>query len=181
MFQNLRANSQIYILHKDAKPYVEVAIITGVTPPKPKYPVGIPQVGQLPHLEMVVDLTAQVGGRTDTYQALPAGAEIADFGQNGNMVISCSREAMNSEISAMKQRSLEIINSVQYHQGVIAGCDEMLNALNPEYAEKQRQDKEISDLKRQMAELMEMNRQMMQQLNVHETPSPESITNKKVE
>lgn len=178
MFQNLRANSQIYILHKDAKPYVEVGSVTAVTP-KQKYAMGIPQMGQLPHMEIVVDIKAQVGDRTDTFQALPAGAEIADSGQNGDVVISCSREAMNSEISAMKQRSLEIINSVQYHQGVIAGCDEMLNALNPEYAEKQRQDKEISDLKRQMAELMDMNRQMMQRLNVPETPSQESRTNKK--
>lgn len=171
MFQNLRANSQIYILHKDAKPYIEVASVTGVSIPKPKYPLTAPPLGQMPQVEMVVDLSASINGQNTTFQGLPAGAEIADFGQNGNIVISCSRDAMNSEIASMKQRSLEIINSVTYHQGVIAGCDEMLNSLNPEYAEKARQEQEITELKKQMSSLMEMNRQLMQRLGGSETSS----------
>lgn len=171
MFQNLRANSQIYILHKDAKPYIEVASVTGVSIPKPKYPLTAPPLGQMPQVEMVVDLSASINGQNTTFQGLPAGAEIADFGQNGNIVISCSRDAMNSEIASMKQRSLEIINSVTYHQGVIAGCDEMLNSLNPEYAEKARQEQEIAALKEQMSSLLEMNRQLMQRLGGSETSS----------
>lgn len=171
MFQNLRANSQIFILHKDAKPYIEVASVTGVSMPKPKYPLTAPSLGQIPQVEMVVDLNVSVNGQGTAFQGLPAGAEIADFGQNGNIVISCSREAMNSEIASMKQRSQEIINSVSYHQGVIAGCDEMLNSLNPEYAEKARQEQEIADLKKQMTSLMEMNRQLMQRLGGSDTSS----------
>lgn len=164
MFQNLRANSQIFILHKEAKPYIEVASVTGVSMPKPKYPLSASPLGQIPQVEMVVDLNVNINGQSTTFQGLPAGAEIADFGQNGNMVVSCSREAMNSEIASMKQRSQEIINSVPYHHGVIAGCDEMLNSLNPEYAEKQKHDREIAELKEQMSSLMEMNRQLMQRL-----------------
>lgn len=171
MFQNLRANSQIFILHKEAKPYIEVASVTGVSMPKPKYPITAPPLGQIPQMEMVVDLSASINGQNTTFQGLPAGAEIADFGQNGNIVISCSRDAMNSEIASMKQRSQEIINSVAYHQGVIAGCDEMLNSLNPEYAEKARHEQEISELKKQMSSLMEMNRQLMQRLGGSETSS----------
>ena len=171
MFQNLRANSQIFILHKDAKPYIEVASVAGVSMPKPKYPLTAPSLGQIPQVEMVVDLNVNVNGQGTVFQGLPAGAEIADFGQNGNIVISCSREAMNSEIASMKQRSQEIINSVSYHQGVIAGCDEMLNSLNPEYAEKARQEQEIADLKKQMTSLMEMNRQLMQRLGGSDTSS----------
>lgn len=179
MFQNLRANSQIYILHKEAKPYIEVASVSGVSMPKPKYPLTTPPLGQMPQVEMVVDLSASINGQNTTFQSLPAGAEIADFGQNGNIVISCSRDAMNSEIAAMKQRSQEIINSVSYHQGIIAGCDEMLNSLNPEYAEKVRQEREIADMKKQMSDLMEMNRQLMAKLASPETSASTSRTNKK--
>ena len=164
MFQNLRANSQIFILHKEAKPYIEVASVIGVAGPKPKYPLTAPPLGQIPQVEMVVDLSASINGQNTTFQGLPAGAEIADFGQNGNIVISCSRDAMNSEIASMKQRSQEIINSVAYHQGVIAGCDDMLNSLNPEYAEKAQREQEIVELKKQMTSLMEMNRKLMQRL-----------------
>lgn len=171
MFQNLRTNSQIYILHKDAKPYVEAGTISGVTAPKPRYPSAMPPIGQLPQMDMVVDVTASVNGQPTTFQNLPAGAEIADFGQNGNIVISCTRDAMNAEISSMRQRSLDIVNSEDYHRGVIAGCDEMLKALNPEFAEKQRQEQEISELKRQMSELLEMNRSLMQKLSSAEAPA----------
>ena len=173
MFQNLRANSQIFIRHKDVKPYVEIASVTGVSAPKPKYPLMAPSLGQMPQVEMAVDVTVSINGHGTTFQNLPAGAEIADFGQNGTIVISCSREAMNSEIVSMKQRSQEIIDSVAYHQGVIAGCDEMLNSLNPEYAEKQKQDREIAELKEQMSSLMEMNRQLMQRLGDSETNKKE--------
>lgn len=170
MFQNLRASSQLYILHKDNKPYVEVGSVVGVSAAKPKYPMTVPPIGQMPQMEMVVDITANVNGQNTTFQNIPAGAEIADFGTNGNIVISCSRDAMNSEIASLKKRSLDIINSVSYHQAVVAGCDEMLNMLNPEYAEKQRQDQEISELKKQMAELMSMNKELMAQLRGGESP-----------
>jgi hypothetical protein len=39
--------------------------------------------------------------------------DIADFGNN--IVVSCNKEAMNSEVSSMKQRSLDIINSIETH------------------------------------------------------------------
>lgn len=171
MFQNLRTNSTIYILHKESKPHVETGSVTGVTAPKPKYPSPISAIGQLPQVEMVVDVTANVAGQPTTFQALPAGAEIADFGQNANIVISCTREAMNSEIAAMRQRSVDIVNSEAYHRSVIAGCDEMLSLLNPEVAEKQKQDREIAELKRQMTELLEANRALMQRFSGTEASS----------
>ena len=80
---------------------------------------------------------------------------------------------MNNEVAMMKQKSIELLNSVEYHQNVIASCDKMLNMLNPEFAAKQQQDKEITDLKGQMAEmsrnmadLMVLNKQLMEQLGL---------------
>ena len=174
MFQNLRINSQIYILHKDTNPYIEYGSVVSVSSPKANYPQPVP-LGQFPQMEMVVDVVANVGGNNTNLQGLPAGADIADFGQNGNIVVSCSRDAMNSEVAMMKQKSSEILNSVDYHKNVIASCDKMLSALNPELAAKQQQDKEISDLRAQiadmgknMANLMAMNKQLMEQLGVSE-------------
>ena len=103
-----------------------------------------PPIGQMPTMEMVVDVTVNINGQNTNFQNLPAGMEIADFGQNGNIVISCSRDAMNNEVAMMKQKSIELLNSVEYHQNVIASCDKMLNLLNPEFAAKQQQDKENS-------------------------------------
>lgn len=146
-FQNLRPNNQIYILHKDNKPFVEKATVVSVSMPTPKYPVP-QQFGQAP--EMVVDVVVRVGEQNVTYQKLPATQDIADFGPAGMQVVSTSRDAMNAEVMSIKQKSIDHLNAVSYHQELIAGCDTILQSLNPEYAEKQQQQAEINGLKEQM-------------------------------
>ena len=154
---------------------MDIGSVVSVSAAKPKYPMPTP-IGQIPQMEMVVDVVVCVNGQNTTFQNLPAGADIADFGQNGNIVISCSREAMNSEVSAIRQKSLDELNRRNYHENVISGCDKILTILNPEFAEKQRQEQEIailkgqmSEMSRSMADLMAMNKKLMEQLGVAET------------
>lgn len=82
-----------------------------------------------------------------------------DFGNN--IVVSCNKEAMNSEVSSMKQRSLDIINSIETHQSIIKGCDEILSQLNPEIVEKQRQEQENKALREEINSLKEMFREFI--------------------
>lgn len=173
MFQNLRPSAQLYILHKDGTPYIEYGSVVNITAPKAKYPLSTQFTSPYPQMEMVVDIVVNIGGQNTNLQGLPAGADIADFGTNGNIVVSCSRDAMNNELSTMKQKSVDILGSINYHKSIIEACDKMLNLINPEYAEKQRQDKEISDLKQQlsemtkgMGELMKFNKMLAEQLGV---------------
>lgn len=166
MFQSLRPNNQIFILHKD-KSLLEVGSVVSVSAPAPKYPV--PQVFGQPQ-EMVVDVVVKVNNQDITYQKLPANLDIADFGNNG-IVIADNKLAMNSEIMSLKQKSVNILNSIDFHQQVITSCDKMLSDLNPEFAEKQQQQAEINELKTQvndltkgMADLMQMNKDLIAQL-----------------
>jgi uncharacterized coiled-coil protein SlyX len=166
MFQSLRPNNQLYILRKD-KPTLEVGSVVSVSIPVPKYQMQ-PAFGQ--HQEMVVDIVAKVNNQDVTYQKIPANLDIADFG-NGGIVISDNREAMNSEILSLKKKSADILDSIDYHKDVISNCEKILSELNPEFAEKQAQKKEIDDLRVQMdemtknmASLMEANRQLISQL-----------------
>ena len=147
-FQNLRNNHQIYILHKDAAPTLELGKVTHVSVPVPKY--GTNSM----YNDLVLDITVEVDGKTTNFQKLPANSEIADFGNN--IVIAISKEAMNSEVTSMKQRSLDILNSIEQHQSIISGCDEILKVLNPEIAEKQRQEQENKALREEINSLKEM-------------------------
>jgi hypothetical protein len=167
MFQSLRPNNQLYILKKD-KPSLEVGSIISVSAPVPKYQMQ-PTFGT--HQEMVVDIVAKVNNQDVTYQKIPATADIADFG-NSNVVISDNREAMNSEILSLKKKSIDIINSVDYHKEVVTNCESILSELNPEFAEKQAQQKEINSLRdevkemaKNMAALMEVNRKLVEAMN----------------
>ena len=174
MFQNLRENSQLFILHKDGNPYLEYGTVASVTAPKPKYPVSPAPMGTFPQMEMVVDIMVNIGGQVVPLKDLKANADIDD---NGTVVVSCSKDAINSEVSMMRQKSMDILSSTDYHKNVMACCDKMLNDLNPEIAAKRKQDEEIRGMKEQMNTIVksmnmlaEQNRQLMEQLGVSDTP-----------
>ena len=155
-FQNLRNNHQIYILHKDAIPTLEIGKVTNVSIPVPKY--GNASM----YNDLVLDVTVEVDGKVTNFQKLPATSEIADFGNN--IVVATNKAAMNNELTSMKQRSLDIINSVEQHQSIIQGCDEILQVLNPEIAEKQRQEQESKQLREEINSLKEMFQEFLKQL-----------------
>ena len=151
MFSNLRTNSPIYILHKDTTPYIEIGQVISVSQPRPKYQTNNFMAPQ----EMVVDIVVGINGNNVNLQSLPANLDVADQGTlNGSLFISTSKDAMNSEISSMRQKSLDIINSVDHHKKVLQDCELLLQRLNPEFAEQKQQKQEIDMLKAQMAEMM---------------------------
>ena len=120
--------------------------------------------------ELVVDVVVNVNGNNITLQKLPASLDVADQGTaNGSLFISTSRESMNTEITSLRQKSQDIINSVDYHKKVVQDCEILLQRLNPEFAEQKQQKKEIDNLKAQMSEMMNGMKELMAQIK-KETP-----------
>jgi hypothetical protein len=162
MFQSVRPNSPIYVLHKGDNIRLETGYVVNQPIPKPKY--------QIPHTfgqpqEMIVDLVVKLNDLTVNYNSLPAQSDISDSFSNGeNIVISDSRDAMNAEIMSAKQKSLDIINSIDYHKSLISQYDKLLSDFNPEMAEKQAQQKEIASLKSQINEMSKNMALLIEQL-----------------
>lgn len=156
MFQSLRTNQQFYILTKGVTPRLDIGTVVSVTAPQIKFQ-SIPQsIGSQP--EYIVDVTVNVNGATQQYQRLPANKEIADFGDSyGNIVVSMSRDAMNNEIATLKNRSEDHIKRVDEERQKIVAYESILQQLNPEYAEKQKQEAEIMNLKNQVAAMAQTN------------------------
>ena len=152
-FQNLRNGNTLYILHKTENPKIEIGKVTNVSPPIPKYG------GQFN--EMVVDITADVNGSTLNFQKVPAMLNITDIGSGS--VLSCNKEVINDEIRAFKQRSEDIIDSLEYNKNVIAGCDGIIKVLNPEIAEKEERERETQAIKNELADLKSMFGEFMKQ------------------
>ena len=161
MFQSLRQNSQVFVLHKGNDLIVETGFVTGISIPRPKYPMVKYNVMQ--PQEMVVDIEVKLGNSTVKYSNLDAAADLAESSSNGeSIVISTSKEAMNSELTNLKQRSIEVINSVDFHKKLIEEYDKVIKQLNPEYAEKEQQKNEINSLKEQMAQMSQNMAALMQ-------------------
>lgn len=165
MFSNLRTNSQIYILHRDATPYVEIGQVVSVSQPQPRYQVNNFMAPQ----ELVVDIVVNINGNNVTLQKLPANLDIADQGTaEAGVVITTSREAMNSEVDSLRQKSISILNSIDYHKKRVQDCELLLQRLNPEFAEQKQQKQEIDMLKSQMSEMMNGMKELMAQLKSKE-------------
>lgn len=159
MFSNLRSNSQIYILHKDQIPYIEIGQVVSVSQPQPRYQPGN---FMLSSQELVVDVVVNINGNNVTLQKLPANLDIADQGTvNGSLFISVNKDAMNQEINNLRQKSLDILNSMDYHQKMVQEYESLLQRLNPEFAEQKQQKQEIDSLKIQMAEMMSSIKELM--------------------
>ena len=156
MFSNLRTNSQVYILHKETSPYIEVGQVVSVSQPQPKFPV----TNFMQPQELVVDIVVKINENNITLQKLPANLDVADQGTaNGAIVITTSREAMNAEVDSLRQKSIGVINSIDYHKKIVQDCELLLQRLNPEFAEQKQQKQEIDTLKTQM---FEMNNRMVE-------------------
>ena len=162
MFQSVRPNSPIYVLHKGDNPRLETGYVVNQPIPKPKY--------QIPHTfgqpqEMIVDLVVKLNDISLNLNSIPANLDIADSYSNGeSVVISDSRDAMNSEIISLKQKSIDVINSMKYHQSLVSQYDKLLSDFNPEMAEKQAQQQEIADLRNQMNEMSKNMALLLEQL-----------------
>ena len=130
---------------------MELGYVTGVSVPRPKYTVPATFNNQ----EMVVDITANINGQNVSYKNLPANVDIADsFHNTTTVVVSMSKDAINAEINNLKQKSIDVLNSVDIHKRLIDSYDKIILDLNPEFADKQKQQDEINELKQQMSDLI---------------------------
>jgi len=169
MFQSVRPNSQIYIFHRGDSPRIEIGYVVNQPIPRPKY--QLPAAFGQPQ-ETVVDLVVKTNDQTYNYNNLPAQQDVADSVSNGeSLIVSDSRDAISSEIINLKQKSLDIANSKDYHLAMVDKYDKVLLEIHPEMAEKQEQKQEMDTLKKQMSEmsksiaaLMEANKDLIARL-----------------
>jgi len=169
MFQSVRPNSQIYIFHRGDTPRMEIGYVVNQPIPRPKYQLPA-AFGQ--QQETVVDLVVKTNDQTYNYNNLPAQQDVADSVSNGeSLIVSDSRDAISSEIINLKQKSLDIANSRDYHLSMVEKYDKVLLEIHPELAEKQEQKQEMDTLKKQMDEmsrsiaaLMEANKDLIAKL-----------------
>ena len=79
----------------------------------------------------------------EEFKNIPASLSIAN---DGNLVISESKEAMSTEVDSMLSISKQILESVDYHQEVIKKCEQILKDLNPQFAKDKLQEEKINSL-----------------------------------
>ena len=138
MFSTLRQNSPIYILDKKGSPVLKKGIIETVSPQRSRTGSFYGQP-----MDMIVDIRVNIDGTSQEFKNIPANLSIAN---DGNIVISETKEAMSTEVDSMLSISKQILESVDYHKDVIEKCEQILKDLNPQFAKDKFQEEKINSL-----------------------------------
>lgn len=157
MFSNLTPNSVLYIADLKNTPKIISGLIERVSLPRQRYN------NFNPTLEMVVDITANIGGERREFKSVPNNS-IADFGED-NFILAENKDTLISYITSMRQNSQKILDSMEKHQSLIAKYDEALSELNPNQADKE----VIKDLQSQIATLQQGMQTLLEKLNKETT------------
>lgn len=147
--QSLGVGNPFYVLRKGEKPVLETGVVKSKSQPRAKFPTQTPNIGIGMQMQQVIDVTATINGKDETFVDLPINVEIA---ARGNDTFTGSREAMLQAVDNMLQTSKKALEQVPYHKSVIAESEKMLEVLNPQYAENKKQARTISDLERRQTE-----------------------------
>ena len=146
--ESLNIGQPFYVLRKGQKPCLEIGTVKAKTQPRPKFQTQNPMAMTGMQMQNVVDVTATINGRDEIFNEIPVNVEIA---ARGNDTFSGSREAMLQAVDAMLQTSKKALDMVNYHKGVIAESEKMIEALNPRYAEEKKQARTIKTLEERQA------------------------------
>lgn len=168
MFSGLRQQSLFYILEKGQNPNLKVGNVTAVSNPQPKFN-QFPASQPFGQAETVVDITVKVGEQTMEFKQLPSNLSIAN---SGTVVVSDNREAMTAEVEAMLASSKQILESIPYHQSVVAACDGMMTMLNPQIAKEREQERKIGELEAKMGGIESALNQIVGMLSAADTGKP---------
>lgn len=122
MFQNLRVNSTLFLLHRGANPSLECGQVVNASPIKTIYKT-VPNM-PYPQPVQVIDFVVNINGQNVNLQEIPANANIADDVKTG-MLITGSRDEMNTEVLTMKQKSEDVLkawNIIRTFLGCVTRC-----------------------------------------------------------
>lgn len=106
-----------------------------------------------------MDITVAVNGINRPFPQLPVNKDSAEY-VNEQTIIAMSRDAMNAELNSLKNESVNAIQRGREEEAKLPVWDKLILQLNPEVAEKQRQEQEIATMKHQMATMASDNAEL---------------------
>lgn len=142
----------MYVLYKNEPRFAvgKVAQVSNQYPPQFNFqqPLNPNTMG------MMVDLSIEVDGKTETYPRIPINSSIAEFPDKG-VILSETRDGIVNEINVIRNASQTAIDQVDLHKRIIASCDQLLLDLNPQLKHDQEQANKIARLEEQLAGMSE--------------------------
>lgn len=169
MFSNVRVNQQIFVLDK-ANGVFEIGTVC--EEPKTRWytpaqtqtnQFGYPMTSQQPI--QVVDLVIQTPTGRCPVKGLPMDKNFYN-NEAHTLFVTEDKQIMLNEFNTLKGISENHIKQTQYHQDMIGKYEGWIEILNPEEAEKKRNEQKMANLENALAQQTAINQQIMEQLQM---------------
>lgn len=142
----------MYVLYKNEPRFAvgKVAQVSNQYPPQFNFqqPINPNTMG------LMVDLSIEVDGKTETYPRIPINSSVAEFPDKG-VILSETRDGIVNEINVIRNVSQTALDQVDLHKRIISSCDQLLLDLNPQLKHDQEQAGKIAKLEEQIAGMSE--------------------------
>ena len=152
MLSGLRQGTPVYVLYKNEPRFAvgKVAQVSNQYPPQFNFqqPINPNTMG------LMVDLSIEVDGKTETYPRIPINSSVAEFPDKG-VILSETRDGIVNEINVIRNVSQTALDQVDLHKRIISSCDQLLLDLNPQLKHDQEQAGKIAKLEEQIAGMSE--------------------------
>lgn len=146
-FNSCATGQPFYCLTKKegAKPVLEIGVVKDKAVQPPQYQLqAIPNaMNGMSAPSQLVRITATFNGADRVFPDVPVNVEIA---QKGDMTFTGSTQAMMQAVDAMMQTSKGELARESYNRMVLASGEDMMETLNPRYAEEKQRDRTIKSL-----------------------------------
>lgn len=146
LFKDLKKGYPVFFFDRDAVRYYQGKVVSVAVPRYDAPNFNAQQNG------LVVDVTIEADGSTRTY-TIP---EASTLTYAANLVLSTDKDGIIREVEAMKVASEEALAQIEKHKDAVTKCNQLLEELNPVFAEKKAQEKRIEGIETEVRSLGDM-------------------------
>ena len=143
LFKDLKKGYPVFFFDRDAVRYYQGKVVSVAVPRYDAPNFNAQQNG------LVVDVTIEADGSTRTY-TIP---EASTLTYAANLVLSTDKDGIIREVEAMKVASEEALSKVEEYKEKVTKCNQLLEDLNPVFAEKKAQEKRIEGIETEVRSL----------------------------
>lgn len=128
-----------------------------------------------------LELSVRIGTKVVPYRGINGSSESAKATEQTTgeeIIIACSKDAVNAEITRLRQEAVNNLNMAEFYSQRIESCNALHLQLNPDEAQKAQQQAELESMRnqmesmrKQMAEQAEINKKLLAKLEGGETSS----------
>lgn len=159
-FKELRQNLPIHILDKSEMVYAQGKVVN----------VGMPRInaqqgqqanfGAMPPMQMVVDVTVEWNGKTNTYTL----QENASAAAVGSTLVATDKADIVKELQATKADCEQYLANVDKRKEQLEQCDKLIGELDTEYKEKAEITNRLNDLDSKYDKVIEGQNKIMEMI-----------------